>query len=121
MEEAPGQVPEAGDLSQLTGGSGGHWSMARPLQPRQTPLALGLPATCTCHPADHRTPATHTSPYAVVSLDLVQKPRQVRGARAICSERQLGTLSHAGRSPLWQKWSQPISLNGSAQTGHDQN
>jgi hypothetical protein len=75
-EQAPGRVPEAGDLLQLTGGAGGDRRMEEPLQQGATSLLLGLPATCTCHPAGQRAAAPHTSRHAVVSLNPVQNPGQ---------------------------------------------
>ena len=50
--------------------------MERPLQQGAASLLLGLPASRTCHPAGHRTAATHTSRHAVVSLDPGQNPGQ---------------------------------------------
>jgi hypothetical protein len=41
---APGRVPEAGDLLQLTRGAGRDRTWRGPLQSRPAPLLLGLPA-----------------------------------------------------------------------------
>jgi hypothetical protein len=70
------RVPEAGDFLQLEGGAGRDRSVERPLQPHPAPLLLGLPTSRACHPAGHRTAATHTSRHAVVSLNSVQNPGQ---------------------------------------------
>ncbi len=74
----PGTKPQAGELLQLARGAGRDWSLEGPLQPHPAALLPWLPTTCARHPAGDRTPATHTSHYAVVSLNPVQNPGQVR-------------------------------------------
>jgi hypothetical protein len=69
-------MPEAGDLLQPTGGAGRDRNVEGPLQSSATPLLLGLPTSRARHPAGQRTPPTHTSHYAVLSLNPVQNPGQ---------------------------------------------
>src|SRR3954470_21304343 len=51
--------------------------VARPLQSGSAALLLGLPATRACHPR-LRQPPTHVTDHAVVSLNPVQNPGQVK-------------------------------------------
>ena len=69
-------MPEAGDLLQLEKGAGRDRGLEGPLQPHPAALLPRLPTTCARHPAGIRKAATHTSHYAVVSLNPVQNPGQ---------------------------------------------
>jgi hypothetical protein len=80
-EQTQGRVPEAGDLLQPEGGTGRDRGLEGPLQPGSTALILGLPTTRARDPR-LRQPPPHTTQHAVVSLNPVQNPGQVRGTHA---------------------------------------
>jgi hypothetical protein len=69
--------------------------MAPALQSHPAPLLAGLPTSRACHPAGQRTPPTHTSHHAVVSLNPAENPGQ---ARVSVPAREADRPKHAKRA-----------------------